>query len=496
MFSAAGVIPFAATILMVALATGVIFLFQSWLATLNLVSIIYLIPVLVVSLWWGTWPGIIAAIDGALAADFFFYPPLYSFWIGDTQNIADLIVFLIVALITGAISAQMNQRDRQILNLYDYSKRLAGCFTTADMIRATQEHLANSLGRPTILLAARDVRDETVPGTAVPQTVRDAMAAIGADDSAAHAIVDDASGVTWLARRILLGTTHYLVFVDLGINAMGGTRRLNRRIEAILTDAASYLMHLDLAGAIEQFRIQAQSDKLKSALVATVSHDLRTPLVSILGAASVLSQITEIANNSRARSLVESVYSEAARLDGNIKNLVDAARITIDVGRPNLELTDPVDIVHTATDQKKGELAAYDLEIAVAPDLPLVRVQPALIENALVQLLDNAIKYSPTGSKIAILGNADGKWLVLSVSDQGAGLTADERSHVGQRSFRSNRHAAAARGSGLGLWIANTFVAANGGKLEADSPGPGRGTTVRIYLPVAQDLPVAPDMNE
>jgi len=185
--------------------------------------------------------------------------------------------------------------------------------------------------------------------------------------------------------------------------------------------------------------------------------------------------------------LVGTVHAEAARLDSDIQNLVDAALITAGVNQPNRELTDPVDMVRAAIDQKSPRLAAHRLEVSLESDLPLVRVQSALVENALAQLLDNAAKYSPAGSTINLDGRAERDWVMLSVTDQGAGLTTNERRRVGQRSFRGARHAAAVPGAGLGLWIANTFVTANGGKLDAESGGTGLGTTVRISLPAVRD---------
>jgi K+-sensing histidine kinase KdpD len=146
-----------------------------------------------------------------------------------------------------------------------------------------------------------------------------------------------------------------------------------------------------------------------------------------------------------------------------------------------------VDMVHAAIDQKSDRLAAHHLEVSLAPNLPLVKVQSALVENALAQLLDNAAKYSPAGSTIKLDGRAVRDWVMLSVTDQGAGLTPDEGQRVGQRSFRGVRHAATVPGSGLGLWIAITFVTANGGKLDAESSGSGLGTTVRISLPAVRD---------
>jgi K+-sensing histidine kinase KdpD len=481
------IVPSAAALLLVAAATAVIAAFDRFLASVNLVSIIYLIPVLVMATWWGIWPAIVAAIGGALAADFFFYPPIYSFWISDTQNIADLIVFLIVALVSGNLAGSLRRREREIHELYTYSKQLAACFTTADLIRATQDHLSRRLGHPTLLIAKPDLSVDPPDDGGLPKDVRrNAAAMIASNGLAPHTILDAATHHAWLLRRVPLGHTDYVVFVDLGAGAAAAKVKLDRHIDAILTETAGSLARLDLERALEESRMQAQADALKNALVATMSHDLRTPLVSILGAASVLEQIEGFKEDERLRSLIGTVHGEAARLDSDIQNLVEAARITAGLEQPDRELTEPVDMVRAAIAQKTARLAGHRLEVSLESDLPMVRVQSSLVENALAQLLDNAAKYSPAGSTIKVDGRVERDWVTLSVTDQGAGLTPDERQRVGQRSFRGARHAAAVPGSGLGLWIANTFVTANGGKLDAKSGGTGLGTSVRISLPAVR----------
>jgi two-component system sensor histidine kinase KdpD len=124
------------------------------------------------SVWWGIWPAMLAAVAGALAADFFFYPPLYSFLISDTQNIADLVVFLIVALVSGNLAGSLRQRERELQDLYAYSKQLAACFTTADLIRATESHLSKCLGHPTFLFAGKSIEDDSPGDGGAPKNLR------------------------------------------------------------------------------------------------------------------------------------------------------------------------------------------------------------------------------------------------------------------------------------------------------------------------------------
>jgi len=139
-------------------------------------------------------------------------------------------------------------------------------------------------------------------------------------------------------------------------------------------------------------------------------------------------------------------------------------------------------------------LSAHWVTLDVARDIPLVHVDPVLVEQALGQLLENAAKYSPSGSEIRISSRCENGHVVFSVRDQGNGLTADEKGQLGRQSFRGSRQVAGSGGSGLGLWIASTFIAANGGSLHAESPGPNLGTTMSLQLPVtAAEMPEPAD---
>ena len=469
---------------MVGLATLTIFAFRDLLPHINIVSFVYLVPVLLAAIWWGPPPAVLAAVASALTADYLFYPPLYSFWIDDPQNVADFIAFLIVAIGAGTLAAKLRQRERQINALYDYSKQLAACFTTTSLIQATQDYLSKYLGLATRLIPKEKLGDPATTTVDVPDAIWRAAALESRRDTTI--VTDDTTRQAWLIRPIAFGHTECLVFVNLGINATDrGKRALNQRIDAVLTEATANLTRLDLAKAADEFNTQTQSDALKNALVTAVSHDLRSPLVSILGSLSVVEGMSEIRDNARAQSLLATARDQAASLDGEIQNLIDATRIGADATEPKLEPTDLVDIVRSAIEKRRTQLAKHRLVVSLPRDLPLIRAQSGLVENAVAQLLENAAKYSPAGSEIRIQAQPDPDWVVLTILDQGSGLTTDEAANAGRRPFRSARHLAI-RGSGLGLWLANTFIAANGGKLEAESSGLNQGTTFRVYLRRAQ----------
>jgi two-component system sensor histidine kinase KdpD len=166
---------------------------------------------------------------------------------------------------------------------------------------------------------------------------------------------------------------------------------------------------------------------------------------------------------------------------------LDATRISSEGVKPRIEWVEPADIVHSAIDRCRRRLAERKLTVDLDPDLPLVHCDPVLVQQALVQIIDNAAKYSHAGSRITVSARAHDDTLTIGVTDQGAGLTKAERAQMWDRFVRGERHVALTGGSGLGLWIANAFVRANGGKMSAASDGPGLGTTTKIELPVTQD---------
>ena len=189
-------------------------------------------------------------------------------------------------------------------------------------------------------------------------------------------------------------------------------------------------------------------------------------------------------------ALVDAIHDQAGQLDSEICDLLNATRITAKGVRPQLMWTDPTDIVSAALKQKERRLASHWVKLDLSEVVPLVHVDSVLVEQALGQLLENAAKYSPMGSEINVSSRCERDHVVFSVKDQGSGLTADEKSQLGKRCFRGERRPVGESGSGLGLWIASTFIAANGGTLHVESPGPNLGTTISLRLPaVSQDTP-------
>jgi two-component system sensor histidine kinase KdpD len=231
--------------------------------------------------------------------------------------------------------------------------------------------------------------------------------------------------------------------------------------------------------------MRAQTDQLREALIGSVSHELRTPLASIMGAATVLGGVPALAGDPKLKALIHDVHDEALRLNHDIQNLLDASRISSEGVKPHNEWADVSDIINAAIERCRNRIGKRRLVFDIPPDLPLVHIDPVLVQQALVQTFDNAAKYSPSDSTITITARTQAQRMTIRVADQGAGLTAQEKAQMWARFFRGGRHVATTKGSGLGLWIASAFIAANGGTVSADSAGTGKGTAIQIELPVA-----------
>jgi two-component system sensor histidine kinase KdpD len=474
-------------LLFVAATTAVALMLRHYVGILR-GAVLYLVPVMLAGYWFGVIPALVAAIAGVLLSGYVYFAQLYSFQVASPQEALNLLLFMVVAVVVSHLSSQAKQhiiiarkREREMSDLYAFSRRLAMAPSAAEIFIAIQEHLANLVQRKVVLLGVADA------GTAddVPETVRSAVTRVEHDEGLERTVED---GNVWLIRRVSPKTPDFgLVAVDLGSVSGEPLADMRQRIDDALADAVATLERLDVARALTEAKMRSESELLREALIGSVSHELRTPLASILGAATVLHNAPALAGDPRLLALTGVVRDEAERLNIDIQNLLDATTISRQQVRPKLQWVEPVDIVNAAFENRRRRLSGYPVTFDLHSNLPIVHVDPAQVEQALVQIIDNAAKYSPAGSPIRVGAHPNGHTVMLSVHDCGSGLTLEEKRQVGGRFFRGPRHAVTTSGSGLGLWIANAFISANGGKVEVESDGADRGTTVTIHLPMSPD---------
>ena len=465
-------------------------------------TVLFLIPVLLAATRWGLISALVAAVAGMMASAFFFFPPFYDLRIRDPQEVISLLLYVFVAVVVSQLASRLKRqlelarrREVETRNLYDFMRRLAGAFAVSDIHAAIEDHLATVTQHQVVLFAnAREAADAangktaklTVPKPALAKVIEVASAR---DASSGDDTVTAENGDTWMVRAVSPKTAEFgVIAINLDRESGTGERggELRSRVDAVLADATATLERLDIARAISEARMRSQTDQLREALIESVSHELRTPLASILGAATVLSAAPALNGEENLKALALDVRDEAERLNNDIQNLLDASRIASNGLRPHIEWAEPADIINSALDRCRRRLADRAVLSDLSADLPLVQVDPVLVQQALTQIFDNAVKYSSPGSTITVSAHARNGSLAINVSDQGCGLTPPEQERMWQRFERGERHVTMTSGSGLGLWIANAFIEANGGTMSATSAGPGQGATLTIELPATQ----------
>ncbi|MGH6768948.1 MAG: sensor histidine kinase [Xanthobacteraceae bacterium] len=482
-------------LLLVAATTVITFALSQYLGVRR-GSALYLIPVMLAGWHLGLIPALVAAAAGVLGSGYFFFSPFYSYFLARPTEILNLLLFMVVGVVTSHLASQAKRqtelarkRENEMSDLYAFSRRLAAAPSAAEIYLAIEEYAANLVQRNVMLFESSASGDVTFAESDLPERFRAAVAEIQSGATISTAVEDEA-GNTWFVRRVSPRTPDFgVVAIDIGSVPKRAVPEIRQRVDEALSDAAATLERLDVARTLNEAKMRSETELLREALIGSVSHELRTPLASILGAATVLNQSAEIVKDPRLRSLTGVVRDESERLNNDIQNLLDATRISRGQVKPRLEWVEPSDIVNSALERRQRRLADHTVTVDMDSNLPLIYVDAVLVEQAFVQVIDNAAKYSSPGTTIAVAARRNGHDLVLTVHDSGAGLTGEERTRIGERFFRSARLSPTASGSGLGLWIAKAFVLANGGRIQAESPGIDRGSTVSIYLPLSTDAP-------
>jgi two-component system sensor histidine kinase KdpD len=263
-----------------------------------------------------------------------------------------------------------------------------------------------------------------------------------------------------------------------------------RLFDALADQAALAIERINLAQDIDRNRLNAETERLRSALLTSISHDLRTPLASILGAASSLKSYGGTLDNAAKEELLGSILEEAERLNRFIANLLDMTRLESGAVAPKLELIDLGDVVGSALRRASKGLAQHEVQLSLASGLPMLKLDPVLFEQALFNLLDNAAKYSPPGSKVTVAGDTVGGRIRLSVSDTGGGIPPEDIELIFDKFYRVQSADHKRAGTGLGLAVSRGFVEAMGGTLSAANRSEGHGAIFTITLPVPEQTAI------
>jgi two-component system sensor histidine kinase KdpD len=465
----------------------------------NLIMV-YLLGVVGVAATSGPGPASLAAVLSVAAFDFFFVPPYFSFAVVNTQYLVTFGVMLIVALMIGHLTIRIRwhaeaarQRERRTASLYALSRELAGTRGVPGILQAAVRQIVEVLPSQIVVLLP-DSTSRLVPQTDLPGGFEmDASEiAVGrwAHDHTQMAGMGTATlpGVKalYLPLTASRGTLGVLGVCPADPHALETPEQLHQ-LETFANQTALALERAQLADEAQRAEIRAETERMRNSLLSSVSHDLRTPLASITGAASSLLETRAALDTPTSRELLETIQEESERLSRLVNNLLQMTRVesgALQVHRDWLPLEE---IVGAALERLKQRIGDRPVTTRLPVDLPLVPIDDTLIEQVFVNLLDNVLKYTPTGSPIEIAAWTGKGNVTAEVGDRGPGLDPGEERHVFEKFYRG--HPAAGRGAGLGLAICRGFVEAHGGRIWAENR-PDGGAAFRFTLPLIGTPPV------
>ncbi len=460
-------------------------------------SVVFLAGVLFSALRYGLLPSIFASLFSTAIFNFFFLPPLYTFTIQDPRNVLALVTFLAVAIFTSNLAGQSRERARAVRRrfkttaaLYDFSRKLAATHALDDVLWALVHQSASSLGTKVVLLLPEDKR--LAVRAAYPPEDRMSEADWAAANWAFQKSEPAGRGSATMpgAERLYfpMRTGRGTVGV-MGVELAAGRSSLDadqeRLLEAVLDQGAVAIERAILDREMAEARVLAETDKLRTALLSSLSHDLKTPLASIMGAAGSLRAQADRLDAASREALLGTIEEETERLNRFLANLLDMTRLEAGALRLNRDWIDAAELIGAAVARAKGRLGQRAVSVRIAPDMPLLRVDFTLFQQVLFNLLDNVAKYAPERSTVRIEARREGGDAVIEVVDQGIGIAPGELERVFDKFYRLEGGDRQTAGTGLGLSICRGIVEAHGGRIAARSPvADGRGTAVAIRLPV------------
>jgi two-component system sensor histidine kinase KdpD len=465
------------------------------------VALVFLTAVLTCAITYGLWPSLFACLVATLAYNFFFLPPLYTFTIADPENVVALFFFTVVALIASYLSARVRaqaltarERAATTENLYLFSRKLAGVFTLDDLLWAAAFQFAQMLKVRVVILLPEGSSIAVRAGYPPEDTLDEADLAaakwVWQHSTPAGRGADTLPGAKrlFLPMRTGRGTVG---IVGLDCDRPGAllTPDQRRLFDALSDQAALAIERINLSEDIDRARIAAETERLRSALLTSISHDLRTPLASILGSATSLSSQWGNLDERAREELTGTIQEEAERLNRFIANLLDMTRLESGAIEPRLDFVDLGDVVGSAIRRASGVLACHQIQINLAADLPMLRLDPVLFEQVLFNVLDNAAKYAPPGTKIELRARQDGDLVRLEIEDEGDGIPANDLERIFDKFYRVQAMDRKRAGTGLGLAICRGFVEAMGGTIRAGNRSDKRGALISITLPVPAEQP-------
>ena len=467
---------------------------QGVLELTNIVML-FLLAVVGVALFYGRGPAVFAAFVGVALFDFFFVPPRFSFSVTDVQYLLTFAVMLVVALVVGQLTAGLKvqvqavtEREQRVSGLYEMARDLSSALMVEQVAEIGSRFLAIEFGVKTAVLAT-DERDQLVvlPGatTEVDMGVaqwafdRGEAAGRGTDTLPASKCLVLPLKATMRLRGVVAveWTTKGLLSPE--------QRRLLDTCASLMAISIERIHYIDVA---QKTTLQMESERLRNSLLSAISHDLRTPLASLVGLADTL-QLTKPPPTDQQQELVLAMRNSAMRMNALVANLLDMARLQSGAVQLNLQWQPLEEVVGSSLAACASLLEGRPLKVHLAPDLPLLHLDAVLIERVLVNLLENAGKYTPAKSPIEIDARLEDGRVVVTLNDRGPGLPPGREEAIFEKFERGNREGATS-GVGLGLAICRAIMQAHGGTIRGETRESGGA---RFILTLPRGEPPADD---
>ena len=487
--------PYAIALGAVAIALGIGEAIQPWFKIEN-VDLIFLTAVVGVAVRYGLWPSIFASVAASLCYNFFFLPPIYTFTITDPTNVAAFFFFIVIAVVVSNVAARVRTqaisaigRARATESLYAFSRKLAGVGTLDDVLWATAYQTALMLNvRVVLLLPEKDFL--TVKAGYPPEDILDSadLAAAKwawANNRSAGRGSDTLPGAKRLFMVMRTGRGPIgIVGIDRDKPGPLLTPDQRRLLDALIDQGALAIERVHLVEDMERVKRTVETDRLRSALLTSISHDLKTPLAAVLGSAGTLRDLAGKLTEAEKADLLTTIVDESERLNRFIANLLDMTKLESGAIVPNAALHDLGEIVGSALRRANKILAQHHVELELATDLPMIELDAVLFEQVLFNILDNAAKYAPVGTTIRIRSWRDMSSVCLQILDEGGGIPSDDLERIFEKFYRVQKADQVLAGTGLGLGISRGFVEAMKGTITAANRTDRMGAEFTITLPV------------
>lgn len=476
---------------LVAAVTAFGLLTHGVIAPTNMIMLLLLI-VVVAALRFGQGPALLTAVAGVLAFDFFLVAPRLTLAVSDTQYILTVLGLLITGLVISTLAAQARaeaegarQREAETAALYSLARDLTAMTRSEDIAAVVARHVGEAFRGQ----AAVFVRESGLLRLCAGTGESEGGARQGAADwvfkhgqatgrgTGAH----PAEAIYYVPMRSAPEIAGVLAVCLQGpVEPLSEAQK--RLVEAFADQAAVALERAQLVEEASRIQLVQATERLQTALLNSISHDLRTPLATITGAVSSLRDPEVRLDEGTKAALIDDIYSEAERLNRLVGNLLDMTRLEAGALRVSREPCDVAEVIGAALEQRAKQLRGRKLELDVPNDLPPAPMSEVLITQVLVNLLDNAVKYSPDEAAVRVSARVEGDHLVVEVADRGVGIAPADRTRVFDKFYRVERPGNVG-GTGLGLAISKGIVEAHGGTIEAQKR-PGGGAILRFTLPL------------